>query len=99
VPVLQESCLRARSFSAIRLGEDSSGGQSPFVRYPIIFISAVVAVAVAIPAIIQLAVGWVVSKLSRPKRFTTRGSFARGDYAVVNDDDGELLGSDDEDEV
>lgn len=53
----------------------------------------------AIPAIIQLAVGWVASKLSRPKRFTTRGSFARGSYAVVNDDDGELLGSDEEDEV
>lgn len=40
-----------------------------------------------------------MNKFSRPKRFTTRGSFARGDYAVVNDDDGELLGSDDEDEV
>lgn len=86
-------------FGAIRLGEDSSGGQSPFVRYPIIVISAIVAVAVAIPAIVQIAAGWVISKFSRPKRFTTRGSFARGDYAVVNDDDGELLGSDDEDEV
>lgn len=86
-------------FGAIRLGEDSSGEQSPLVRYPIIVISAVIAVAVAIPAIIQLAVEWVASKLSRPKRFTTRGSFARGNYAVVNDDDGELLGSDEDDEV
>lgn len=69
------------------------------VRYPIIAISAVVAVVVAIPAVLQVVVGWVSSKLNRPKRFTTRGSFARGDYAVVENDDGELLGSDDEDEV
>ncbi|KAF8468863.1 hypothetical protein BDZ91DRAFT_847692 [Kalaharituber pfeilii] len=87
-------------FGAIRLGEDSSsGGQSPLVRYPIIAVSALVAVAVAIPAIVQAIVGWVGSKLSRPKRFTTRGSFARGNYAVVSNDEGELLGSDDEDEV
>ena len=67
------------------------------VRYPIIAISAVVAVVVAIPAVVQVVVGWVASKLNRPKRYTTRSSFARGDYAVV--DDGELLGSDEEDEV
>lgn len=50
----------------------------------------------AIPAVVQAIVGWVASKLSRPKRYTTRGSFARGNYAVVDNDEGELLGSDDE---
>ncbi|KAI1327553.1 vacuolar protein sorting [Xylariaceae sp. FL0255] len=38
---------------------------------------------------------------SGPRRFTTRDSFARGrgDYAMVDDDEGELLGDDSEDEV
>ena len=85
--------------SAIRLGEDASGEQSPLVRYPIIVISAIIAVAVAIPAIVQAIVGWVASKVVRPRRYTTRGSFARGNYAEVNTDEGELLGSDEEDEI
>jgi hypothetical protein len=35
------------------------------------------------------------------KRFTTRDSFARGrgDYAVVDDDEGELLGDESDEEV
>ncbi|KAH8194935.1 hypothetical protein TruAng_010900 [Truncatella angustata] len=36
-----------------------------------------------------------------PRRFTTRDSFARGrtDYAIVDDDEGELLGDDSDEEV
>ncbi|KAK6071103.1 Vacuolar protein sorting/targeting protein 10 [Seiridium cupressi] len=38
---------------------------------------------------------------SGPRRFTTRDSFARGraDYAIVDEDEGELLGDDSDDEV
>lgn len=38
---------------------------------------------------------------SRPARFTTRDSFARGrgDYAVVDDDEGELLGDESDEDV
>ncbi|CAZ85060.1 unnamed protein product [Tuber melanosporum] len=85
-------------FGAIRLGEDNNG-QSPFVRYPIIVISAIVALAVSIPTILGAIGSWASSKLTRTRRYTSRSSFARGaDYSVVNTDEGELLGSDDEDE-
>lgn len=85
-------------FGAIRLGEDSSG-QSPFVKYPIIVIAAIVAVTVSIPTILGAIGSWVSSKFTRTRRYTSRSSFARGaDYSVVNTDEGELLGSDDEDE-
>ena len=85
-------------FGAIRLGEDSSG-QSPFVKYPIIVIAAIVAVAVSIPTILGAIGSWVSNKFTRTRRYTSRSSFARGaDYSVVNTDEGELLGSDDEDE-
>jgi hypothetical protein len=38
---------------------------------------------------------------SAPRRFTTRDSFARGraDYAIVDEDEGELLGEDSDEEV
>jgi hypothetical protein len=83
-------------FGAIRLGEDNG---SPLVQYPIIIISALVAVAMAIPSILSAIGNWVGSKFTRTRRYTTRSSFARGDYSIVNNDEGELLGSDDDDEV
>ncbi|KAH0608049.1 uncharacterized protein H6S33_002101 [Morchella sextelata] len=86
-------------FGAIRLGEDSSG-QSPFIRYPIIVIAALVAVVVSIPTILQAIGTWVGGKFTRTRRYTSRQSFARGaDYSIVNNDEGELLGSDDDDEL
>ncbi|KAL7269099.1 vacuolar protein sorting/targeting protein PEP1 [Rhizina undulata] len=84
-------------FGAIRLGEEH--GDSPFIKYPVIAISALFAVVVAIPTILQAIGIWVSSKFARTRRYTTRSSFARGDYSIVNNDEGELLGSDDEDEV
>jgi len=82
---------------AIRLGEDND---SPLVQFPIIAISAVVAVVLAIPSILSALGGWLASKFTRTRRYTTRNSFARGgDYSVVHTDEGELLGSDDDDEV
>lgn len=86
-------------FGAIRLGEDA---QDNLAQYPIIAISAVVAVTMAIPGILAAIGRWVGARFTRPRRYTTRSSFARGrgDYSVVNnDDEGELLGSDDEDDV
>lgn len=90
---------------AIRLGESSADAvldiDKPWVRYPVMAISAVVAVALAAPGI--LASAWRVAlSLVRKSggRYTTRESFARsrGEYTVVDDED-ELLGEDEEDEV
>lgn len=123
-----------KQFGQIRLGDTSSShgfgdgafsSDSPFVRYPIIAVSALVAVAGAIPLVVsglwrsgQAAVdrwryggaggfsslggglgGGLGNGSTRP--FTTRDSFSRGrgDYAHVDDDEGELLGEDSDEEV
>jgi len=118
-------------FGTIRLGEQGSGpggrfsfdNDTPWVRYPVLALSAAVAVVGAIPLVVSAlwhtattaaerwgfgsgsGGGW--SRLSgggagSTRRFTTRDSFARGrgDYAIVDEDEGELLGEDsDEDAV
>jgi hypothetical protein len=126
-------------FGQIRLGEPGAGGvagvggagalldaDAPWIRYPVIAVSAVVAVAVAVPALLaalwrttaSAAERWGIgggaggrgawsrlpgggSGLGGSRRFTTRDSFARGrdDYAVVDEDEGELLGDDSDEEV
>ncbi|POR36559.1 Vacuolar protein sorting/targeting protein 10 [Tolypocladium paradoxum] len=104
-------------FGQIRLGDQSSTFDSdrPWIKYPVIAVSAVAAVAAALPLIVaglwRSAVGtydrvrggsrdrsWFSSG---PRRFTTRDSFARGrgDYAIADDDEGELLGEDSDEEV
>lgn len=103
-------------FGQIRLGENSSTFDSdqPWIKYPVIAISAVVAVFAALP---YLATGlWraVTGTYERVRggrsqswfsggnrRFTTRDSFARGrgDYSAVDDDEGELLGEESDEEV
>lgn len=123
----------SHKFGQIRLGENSiaspagfGGGafdsDSPLVRYPVMAVSAAVAVAGALPLVVQglwrsasaavdrwrygsgMGGGWSSvggggGGSTRP--FTTRDSFARGrgDYAHVDDDEGELLGEDSEEEV
>lgn len=126
-------------FGQIRLGD--GGGQpgfgngafdsdSPFVRYPIMAVSALVAVAGALPLVVAGLWRTGVAALDRlrsgggiggggggfsrlaggsvgggggggSRPFTTRDSFARGrgDYAAVDDDEGELLGEDSDEEV
>jgi len=86
-------------FGAIRLGDDYGGND--LMQYPIMALSAIVAVVAAIPTILSVVGGWLSSKFTsgRTGRYTTRSSFARGNYSIVNNDEGELLGSDDEDEV
>lgn len=120
----------SKNFGQIRLGEQSSsegllgGGldsDSPWVKYPVIALSATVAVIGAIPLLLtglwRTSVGaaerWFgggsggrgawshLGGGAGPRPFTTRDSFARGrgDYAGVDDDEGELLGDDSDEEV
>ncbi|KAB8292110.1 hypothetical protein EYC80_007855 [Monilinia laxa] len=93
-------------FGQIRLGEQSSfDGEAPYIKYPVMFVAGAVAVAQAIPLLASSLWRSASSALGRSqpsnRRFTTRDSFARGrgDYAVVDEDEGELLGDDSDDEV
>ncbi|OTA52847.1 vacuolar protein sorting/targeting protein 10 [Hypoxylon sp. EC38] len=106
------------NFGQIRLGEQSGlDSDSPFVKYPVVAVSAVVAVVGAMPLLIGALWRNVSSAVDRFKsrdsggryswlrgsqrRYTTRDSFARGrdDYAIVDEDEGELLGDDSDEEV
>lgn len=91
------------NFGQIRLGETSHfDDQAPFIKYPVMAISAVAALAIALPGLVS-ALWHEVSKLlgrSSRGRFTTRSSFARdSDYAAVDEDEGELLGEDSDEDV
>ncbi|OLN81413.1 Vacuolar protein sorting/targeting protein 10 [Colletotrichum chlorophyti] len=103
-------------FGQIRLGESPSlQGDAPWVKYPVIALSAIVAVVAALPLVASAVWRSATSAYERVsggsrgswlsgrgnRRFTTRDSFARGrgDYAVVDDDEGELLGDDSDEEV
>jgi hypothetical protein len=105
-------------FGQIRLGDQSSfDNEAPWIKYPIVVVSAVGAVVVALPSIAASVWRYSSSLLDRvrggsggsyswlgtsgPRRFTTRDSFARGrgDYAIVDDVEGELLGEDSDEEV
>lgn len=99
---------------SIRLGgPPSSGGrgESPWVKYPVAAVAGVVAVVAATPLLVSSA--WrSISGLwggsrgrysglgGAPRTYTTRNSFARGrgDYAVVDPDEDELLGEDEEED-
>ncbi|KAK2589539.1 vacuolar protein sorting/targeting protein PEP1 [Conoideocrella luteorostrata] len=103
-------------FGQIRLGESSSTFDSdrPWVKYPVVAVSAVAAVVVTLPLLAGGLWRWATSSYDRlrggssrswftsgPRRFTTRDSFSRGhgDYdAVVDDDEEELLGEDSSDD-
>ncbi|KAH9883738.1 vacuolar protein sorting [Xylariomycetidae sp. FL2044] len=107
-------------FGQIRLGEQSAlDSDSPWVKYPVVAVSAMVAVIGALPLLVgsvwrsassafQRMIGggdssgrysWLRGGSQR--RFTTRDSFARGrgDYAIVDEDEGELLGDDSDDDA
>ena len=111
-------------FGQIRLGEQSSlDNEAPWIKYPVIAVSAAAAVVGALPLLVGGLWRSVRSRLDgarargrdglggyswlpgggggRQRRFTTRDSFARrrGDYAIVDEDEGELLGDDSDDEV
>lgn len=105
-------------FGQIRLGDNSSTFDSdqPWVKYPVIAVSAVAAAVAALPLVGSAlwrsatgayervnggrsSQGWFSRSGTRP--FTTRDSFARGrgDYSMVDDDEGELLGEESDEEV
>lgn len=88
-------------FGRIRLGADTSGGDQPWISYPIMAISAVVAVIAAIPLLAGSLWRSVSGLFGGGRRYTTRSSFARGrgDYAVVDPDEDELLGEDEDEEM
>lgn len=90
-------------FGRIRLGDSGSAFDSsqPWIKYPVAAISALVAVIAAIPLVLASAWRGISGMFGGGRRYTTRQSFARGrgDYAVVDPDEDELLGDDDEEDV
>lgn len=81
----------------------SFDGEEPYIKYPVLVIAGVVAVVQATP-LLAASLWRSASGLfgrGRGRRFTTRDSFARGrgDYAVVDTDEGELLGEDSDEDV
>ncbi|KAF1830220.1 vacuolar protein sorting/targeting protein 10 [Decorospora gaudefroyi] len=94
-------------FGRIRLG-DSAGGafdsDSPWVKWPIAAISGLVAVVAAIPLLIGSVWRFAAGSMGGGyggRTYTSRSSFARGrgDYAVVDPDEGELLGDESDEDV
>jgi hypothetical protein len=81
----------------------SFDGEAPYIKYPVVVIAGVVAVAQALPLLAASLWRSASSMMGRgsARRFTTRDSFARrrGDYAVVDTDEGELLGEDSDEDV
>lgn len=88
--------------------------EAPWVRYPVMAVSAVVAVVAALPLVATSLWRAATSAYRRVGggggggwlrgaggRYTTRDSFARrrGDYAVVDDVEGELLGDESDEEL
>jgi len=77
--------------------------EAPYIKYPVVVIAGVAAVAQAIPLLVTSLWRSASNAMGRGQtaRFTTRDSFARGrgDYAVVDDDEGELLGDESDEEV
>ena len=92
-------------FGRIRLGDTGGGfdSDSPWVQWPVAAISGLIAVVAAIPLLI--GAGWraISSRFGGygGRTYTSRSSFARGrgDYAVVDPDEGELLGEDSDEDV
>ena len=97
----------AGTFGRIRLGESAGGAggagkffdsDRPWIQYPVMAVSALVAVVVAIPMVLGAAGRAVGGWFGGGRRYTSRQSFARGraEYAVVDPDEDELLGDDEE---
>ncbi|QIW97149.1 hypothetical protein AMS68_002667 [Peltaster fructicola] len=108
-------------FGRIQLGDGAAGSRiglggaldsdAPWIKYPVLALSAAVAIVVAIPMVISTVWRTVSSRLGRSSggrygsygghRYTSRGSFqrGRGNYSVIDPDEGELLGDESEDEM
>ena len=81
----------------------SFDGEAPYIKYPVLVIAGIVAVVQALPLLAASLWRSASGVLGRggSRRFTTRDSFARGrgDYDVVDTDEGELLGEDSDEDV
>ncbi|KAF2152981.1 Oligoxyloglucan reducing end-specific cellobiohydrolase [Myriangium duriaei CBS 260.36] len=100
-------------FGRIRLGDGGPGmssaldSDSPLVKYPVLAISGLVAVLAALPMLVGSVWRAAMNRFGRggsygySRPYTSRGSFqrSRGDYAVVDEDEGELLGEESDEEV
>ena len=88
-------------FGRIRLGD--GGGSAfdadrPWIAWPVAAVSALVAVVATLPLLLGSAWRGVSGLFGGGRRYTSRSDFSRsGRYAVVDPDEDELLG-DDEDE-
>jgi hypothetical protein len=99
-------------FGQIRLGDSSFGSGSggafssdqPWVAWPVAIVSGLIAVVAAIPLLVGSLYRSASNRFggsANARTYTSRSSFARGrgDYATVDDDEGELLGDDSDEEV
>ena len=90
-------------FGRIRLGENGGAfdANQPWIHYPVAVVAGVVAVIAAIPLVLGSVWRGLSGMFGGGRRYTTRQSFARGrsDYAVVDPDEDELLGAEEDDEV
>jgi len=83
---------------------DAFDRDAPWIKYPVMLLSGVVAVLAAMPMVVGSLWKAVSTRLGRSgeqRPFTSRRSFqrGRGDYAVVDPDEGELLGEESDEEV
>lgn len=101
-------------FGRIRLGEGGGSGafdsDAVWVKWPIAAVSGFVAVVSALPLLAGSVWRWAAGRMGGGggggdyggygRTYTSRSSFSRGrgDYAVVDPDEGELLGDDESDE-
>lgn len=98
-------------FGRIQLGDSMGGGgyngafdgDAPWIKYPVMAISGLVAVLAALPLVVGSLWNTVNTRLGRggggySRPFTSRSSFqrGRGDYSVVDD---ELLGDDSDEDM
>jgi hypothetical protein len=105
-------------FGRIRLGDGSSplaastgysafDRDAPWIKYPIMALSGVVALVAAVPMVVGSLWKAGSTRLGRSRSggygsaYTSRNSFARGrgDYSSVPDDEGELLGEDSDEDI
>lgn len=96
-----------RKFGQIRLGDaaPSFDSASPWIAWPVAAVSGLVAVVGAVPLLVGSVWRTLAGRIGGGgyggRTYTSRSSFAhgRGDYAVVDPDEGELLGEDSDEEV
>lgn len=101
-------------FGRIQLGDGgfgTSGGafdsEALWVKWPVTAVSALVAVFAAVPMVVGSIYRAISSRFGRSsggtytRPYTSRNSFqrGRGDYDVVDPDEGELLGEESDEEV